>query len=500
MRHSILPLCLVSVANVCLAASAGAQGEPEGPSQVDAPQVEEPLGPLGPASTEPAPISHEQAPVSPAPRTLGVSRATARPPEPLPLGEARPASLSSATGSIEARSAPEPRGSKGSSSQGESPVQGGAPQEFKGFRVSSEDGAHSLKLGGLVQADGRLFLVEGTDVFVIRRARLDVRAKVGKFFGFRLQPELAGAAPSLLDAYASVAFLDEVVLQMGKMKSPLGLELLQSPRDFVFPELGLPSLLVPNRDVGALLQGDLWGEVLSYAIGIFNGVPDGASGDTDEIDAKDVEGRLFLRPFVKTTSELLRGFGAGVAGSYGKQLGALPSHRTPGRATFFTYGDTAEAEGPRSRISPQAYYYAGSCGVLAEYVRTVETITDGTGRTEIESSAWQVVGSFVVGGKAGYQGARVGNPVDPAHGAWGALEVGARYGEIELDRRVFTGGFSERATSARSARNLGAVLSWWFLNGTRALVAFDRTAFRGGAVDGNREAENVVVGRLQVAF
>lgn len=116
---------------------------------------------------------------------------------------------------------------------------------FNGFQIRSDDADSWLKLGGLLQADGRFFLHgDGVDTFVVRRARIDLRAKLAKFFGVRLHPEFAGSSPSLLDAYATLGFVDEVELQVGKMKAPLGLELLQSPSEFVFPELGLPGRFV----------------------------------------------------------------------------------------------------------------------------------------------------------------------------------------------------------------------------------------------------------------
>src|SRR5690606_42065101 len=112
------------------------------------------------------------------------------------------------------------------------------------------------KLGGFVQADGRfLFGNQGTDTFAVRRARLDFRATLASYLSARLHPELAGSRLNLLDAYITLGLVPELQVQVGKMKSPIGLELLQSPRDMVFPERGLPSLLVPNRDVGAVVQG-----------------------------------------------------------------------------------------------------------------------------------------------------------------------------------------------------------------------------------------------------
>jgi hypothetical protein len=61
----------------------------------------------------------------------------------------------------------------------------------------------------------------------------------------------------------------------------VGLERLQSGSELLFVERGLPTNLVPNRDVGAQLFGDLFDGTISYALGAFNGVPDLGNGDLD---------------------------------------------------------------------------------------------------------------------------------------------------------------------------------------------------------------------------
>lgn len=375
--------------------------------------------------------------------------------------------------------------------------------EFSGFEIEVE-GGHSARIGGLVQADGRFFLEgddSGTDTFVARRARLDLNGKIARYFEVRLHPELAGSRLVLLDAYVNLHFVDWLQLRLGKTKTPFGLELLRSPSDFAFPELGVPSLLVPNRDVGAMLHGKLFGNAVQWAAGVFNGVPDGANGDEDENDDKDVALRLFVRPFAPLKVPVAEGLGVGIATTFGEQSGALPAHRTPGRQTFFQYTTTSRADGTRTRVSPQAYFHHGPVGVLGEYVRTREHVSDDTGtRAIVTSSAWQVVGSVVIGGGAGYGGTEIDQVLDPERGTWGAVELAARYGEIDVDDEPFEDGLVSADASARRAKSYGAAVSWWFAPATRALVAYDRTQFTGGASFGSRTEEGVLVTRLQVGF
>jgi phosphate-selective porin OprO/OprP len=379
-----------------------------------------------------------------------------------------------------------------------------APKPFKGFSIQSEDGQHQLKLGAYVQADGRFFTQgEGdpVDTFTVRRARIDLRGTMAKYFEFGLQPELAGASFRLLDAYVNLHFIDEVQLQAGKMKSPVGLEYLRSPTDLLFPEFGLPSLLVPQRDVGIYVHGEVLNGTVAYQLGVFNGVPDGADGDPDENDQKDYEGRIFLHPLRSLAVAALTDFGIGVAGTIGEQDGAPPSFRTPGRETFFRYvaseTATATAAGERTRISPQAHYYYGPVGVFGEYVRSQQEVSDGAESADVVTQAWQVAGSIVVGGRPGYKATEVDAPLDPFNGTWGALELAVRYGELSIDDAAFEGGFADPVASASRAQSFGVAASWWFVRRTRALVSFDRTVFEDGSEGSDRGAESVLVTRLQ---
>jgi phosphate-selective porin OprO/OprP len=380
---------------------------------------------------------------------------------------------------------------------------GRGPKDFEGFAIRSDDERYELRLGGFVQADARAFTKsagEPKNTFAVRRARLEFRGRLARYFELRIHPELADSKLTLLDAFVNVHVVDEVQLQVGKMKSPVGLEYLQSPTDLAFPEFGLPALLVPQRDVGAYLHGDLLKGVFAYQVGVFNGVADGTNGDVDENADKDFEGRIFVHPFKPFALPPLAELGVGIAATIGEQDGALPSFRTPGREAFFAYVEAAAARGRRTRIAPQAYLYVGPIGVSGEYVRNEQEVTDGSTSSDIVSRAWQALGSVVIGGKPGYKGAKVGAPFDPSSGTWGALELSARYGQLRVSDAAFAEGLADPLASARSVQSFGAAVSWWFVKGTRAQLSYDQTSFDGGAADGDRETEGVVVARLQGAL
>src|SRR5918994_2413150 len=206
-----------------------------------------------------------------------------------------------------------------------------------GFSIKSADGKYSIRFRGYLQSDGRFFpnseSVPVVDNLLIRRARPIIEAAVGRYFEFRVMPDFGGATPTIFDAYWDGKFAPEFTVRAGKFKPPVGLERLQSATDIAFAERGLPTNLVPSRDVGLQIAGDISEGVLAYQVGVFNGVPDLANGGDDLSDAKDFAARVFVQPF-RTGS--LRGLGLGVAGSTGLERGTttstgLPSYRTPGQ-------------------------------------------------------------------------------------------------------------------------------------------------------------------------
>ncbi len=375
-----------------------------------------------------------------------------------------------------------------------------------GFTIKSADGDFQLKLRGYLQADGRFFLsdsvVQGTNTFFLRRARSILEATVFKYIDFRLMPDFGQGTTVLFDAYGDIRFRPAFVLRAGKAKPPVGFERLQSATDIRFNERGLPTNLVPNRDVGLQAYGDLGGGRVAYAAGVFNGVPDLGNGDGDVSDAKDFAARIFLQPFLKQTGSLLSGLGFGVSGSTGIERGSttaqqLPGYRTPGQATFFKYSATAFANGHRRRVSPQLYFATGPLGLLGEYVISTQEVTKGATTANLKHRAWQAQGSFfLTGEKNSYKTVTPKKVFDPTKGAWGAIEIAARYGELKLDDATFPT-YATATTAASKARAWGVGLNWYLAKYIKMAVDYELTKFTGGATTGDRETEQFVDTRFQ---
>jgi phosphate-selective porin OprO and OprP len=396
-----------------------------------------------------------------------------------------------------------------------------------GFSFQSADGANVIRFRANLAVDGRWFLDKGTpttaDTFLFRKVRPYIEGTLDNIYDFRLMPDFAGGKSIILDAFVTARLQPWLAIQAGKFKGPVGLERLQPDQYNRFTELAFPSSLVPNRDLGVQVGGDILHGALGYAVGIFDGVTDGnstdanASPDIDNDGKKDTEARLFAQPFLNAGIPALKGLGIGIGGTYVNTTGnagntLLASYRTPGQNTFFSYrtGATATfADGRRERWTPQAYYYVGSFGAIAEYAessqdvsRQVTTTVKRSGR--IDNSAYQLsLSYFLTGETATYNTFTPLTTFHPGRPGWGAWEIVARYHELKIDDDAFIGGgssFADPATSPRKARAVGVGVNWYLNQNVKWVLDFERTQFDGGAVSGDRPDEKALTTRFALSF
>jgi phosphate-selective porin OprO/OprP len=401
----------------------------------------------------------------------------------------------------------------------------------RGFNFKSADGSFLVKIRGLIHADGREYVGDKDlwlrDSFLIRRARPLLEATFFDVADFRLMPDFGNGPALVQDAYVDMRPFPFLKLRGGKFKAPVGLERLQSAAAIVFPERGLPTSLAPNRDLGFMFHGVVGPAVFSYEIGVFNGVVDGGSGDLDNNHAKDFAGRVFIQPWKGDPYHLLANLGFGVSGTTGWQRGTgavfatsgmttrrtaapvpgLPVYRTAGQQTFFSYRLNEEVPdgavigyGRRTRFSPQGYFYYGPFGLLGEYIQTRKAVEIGPQAANLTHAAWQVAAYFVFGGKPLFEGTSITQPFDLRKGTWGALELAARYNDLEIDDDTFPI-FADPNRSARRARAIGGVVNWHWSRNIKLSLAYEHTRFQGGAPGGaDRKSESSLFQRIQAAF
>lgn len=260
----------------------------------------------------------------------------------------------------------------------------------EGFRLQSATENLELKIGASAQLDGRFY--EGASVaphsFDIRRARLDLQARLFKRVDARIQAALEDN-PYVRNAMADLRVWDFLILRVGQMKIPFSSSWLAFDNQVDFLERGTSEPIYPFFDRGAMLWGKLLGERVSYAFGVFAGVGvdiDATKGDID--GQKDIAWRLFLQPFRATPVKLLDGLYLAANGTWG--LGSAATRRIDTRGmsaasyesqvfrwrteqTLGTNGrntdQIAASVDSRTRIGAELHYLSGPFTLSAEWQR-----------------------------------------------------------------------------------------------------------------------------------
>ena len=451
----------------------------------------------------------------------------------------------------------------------------------KGFGLESADGKNVIKLRGLLQADYRSFQAgaidvrnrsnqragnldangfhDANDTALLRRVRPTIEGTVLGKYDFRFTPDFGNGGSQVVDAYLDARLSPAFKIRAGKYKPFVGLERLQGGGDIKFVERSyVTNAILPNRDVGVSVYGDIFEDKLNYAFGLNNGVVDGGNNSSgSEFDSnKEFTARLFANPFRDETNAL-SGLGFGIAGTFTNIDGernlnftdtstadatrnGLPSYVTNGQQAFFRYNGATVADGTRIRIAPQANYYYGPFGLITEYARvsqdvslssggsasgggagTNTVITPNTNKT-LSHDAWQIAASYLITGEdASFKGVKPKQDFDPDKGGWGAWELVARYSELNLDDDTFqdkagtsfsTNTYADLSTSAKSAKSWTAGVNWYLNQNAKIALNYEHTKFDGGAGVGitaidaagsnvrDRESEEALLARLQVAF
>ena len=268
----------------------------------------------------------------------------------------------------------------------------------EGFKVTSTDKRHQLRIGGTLQTDYKAFLDNawtgtsvttnpaGPDSVSLRQARITLDGYVYSDLYFKIMADFAQTSSTsnlLPDAYLDYNYHPAASLLVGKFKPSISLERLQGDADTAFLERGFPTNLAPNRDAGIQLHGGFGASgykaernpgpidvknAFTYQVGISEGTGDSGNaagsgvptnnnvtGSSSSIsngttttttitsssyaNDKEFDGRVFAQPFQHSGYAWLEGFGLGLAGSYSHPNNqAINSQKTLlGQSTIVDY-------------------------------------------------------------------------------------------------------------------------------------------------------------------
>jgi phosphate-selective porin OprO and OprP len=363
--------------------------------------------------------------------------------------------------------------------------------------LASPDGDFRIELGGRIQLDydavdddaRALNGAELADRFLVRRARLDVSGRAFRWIDFKVEADFTEGV-SLKDAYLDFRFLPEVRLRGGQFKVPFSHEELTSSRFIDFVERSIINELAPMRDVGVMLHGELFGGVLGYNLGVFNG----SGEDTaDNNDGKDVAGRLVLAPFAQLDNRWLKGLYLAGNGTWGDQDGGSSAQgRTTARTgTRFTYFAAQPTSGNRTRFGGDFVWLLGPASLKFEYAQQRnERDNLGPGATDLDdvvARGWYASVTWIVTG----EDKPLNGPVEPRSpfspfvskigpGAW---ELAVRYARLKFesdspldffDGNINNGITGGGTTAENGVDALTAGVNWYLNARVRAMVNWTR--------------------------
>ena len=221
-----------------------------------------------------------------------------------------------------------------------------------------------LSISGFI--DGQYTYDESQNTFFVRRARVLLKGQLLHNLDFRLQTEMAGSAPKMLDAFFTYKFKPFLNIQAGQFKTPFTLEsqypLLQKEgidyAQVIAKLAGYGDVLGGNRtnarDIGLMLFGDILMvgnekpfPLMSYHVALVNGP---GINRKDDNRTKDIIARFDVHPFVRN----LVLSASVVAGSYNS-------------------GDNANAA--NNRFSFGGEYKDDALTIRSEYVRADIEVT-----------------------------------------------------------------------------------------------------------------------------
>lgn len=288
------------------------------------------------------------------------------------------------------------------------------------------------------------------------KKRLGVSGEIANVIEFQIEAELTETDP-WRDLYGEVKYFPFARVRGGKFKIPFSLDENTSASRLDFLNRSLISThLAPGRDIGLMVHGRVWNELIKYETGVFE--HDGKNARTNNPEkvfgGQTFAGRVNVEP-LRNRKDAVGDLSIGVAFTRSDVPEGISGVRgqTVLEQTFFSGADYP-VNGPRTRTGVEMEFLPGPASVKAEWIRLEterrgESVED-TDLSPIVGEGWYLSGTFALTGE---KKSRVDRPKKPLfQGGFGAIEVAARFESLEFK----SGSSSEQgSTSPRADTILG---------------------------------------------
>ena len=334
------------------------------------------------------------------------------------------------------------------------------------LQFESKDGNFKWKIGGRIHTQAGVYNNSHTDDgestgfksgASIRRARLNVSAKLWKVWGLKLQYDFAGGSGTagLRDAWIDYTNKEIWPFQamVGQFKEYISLESFGSSNDITFIERALPTRAFMPPDARRLGFGlrtyghDLW--TLSTGVYGRNASGEDFGGvDIGSSNPMDFVGRVTVSPIHTDTEVVHLGFGGSyLSPDYDIRFRERPE-MTPGTNRLVDTGLIEDVRGV-TRLNAEVAGMYGPFSLQGEYWNVN---LDRKGNADATFDGWYLQGSWIITGESRHYKWKDGTFHNPkpegivGDGGWGAWELGARYSTLDLNSGAIHGGSEDNFT------------------------------------------------------
>lgn len=357
------------------------------------------------------------------------------------------------------------------------------------FAYRSADGNFRAEFNGRLHVDTAQFnddITPEPNDTDIRRLRLGVSGEIAKAVRFNVEGDVAGTATGWKNVWVSYTGIDGLEIRGGSFTAPFSLEDLRSSNGTEFMERSLAQSFAPGFLVGGMVKLDRrhW----TVSAGYF-GNPLSVDSTFNNDSGRSLVARVTLAPIAERNRVLH--FGAAIEkrtldAGVGSRIRVLPEAALAANPLVTTR--TMDGIDSYTNLGLEAGFVAGPFSMLGQYVRRTHdapALRDPTFTGGYVQAAWMVTGE-----SRGYtRSTGVFGNVRP-QGDWGAVELAARYSQIDLTSGTITGG---------KENNVSFGVNWYLGRYVRLMANYVKA---NAEPNRNRvnETLDIIEARAQVAF
>ncbi len=359
------------------------------------------------------------------------------------------------------------------------------------FGFETEDGNFNFRVGGRIHADASFsehdhFVdgggdpVEANDGTEIRRGRLKFEGTFYKDWYVKSEVDFADNKVSIKDMFIQYHGLDFARIRVGAQKQAFSRELQESSNDLLFMERSVMNVLTgPKVDralgLNIFSQGQSVfgvGEAWTGQVGIYGDTTDASQRNTLADEGWAVNSRVTFAPIAQKDMVIH----LGIAGNYREPNDAGDINDKPLTISYETT-HMSNLNLLRSRIANvdnikmlgiEGHGLYGPFSAGGEYTHSWIDTKPGP---NLNFHGWYTEAAWTLTGESRIYKSGLFRRVSPdstfnfKNRGWGAWELAARYGEVDLNDDVFKGG---------ELGNLTVGLNWYPNDIIRFMASYDR--------------------------